>query len=220
MSTNPKSLHLRNSSLSFSLSHTHVLHQLGPLASGSPQWNFHAAIWRSIGDRDLLSGLHVPLEKTRKPEHIGFCKSEGEERRGGFPYSSWISPMPLVTIARKEASLCMCACLCCVCRVHFYSICVKVQLSRYGSKTEQVLTPILCGGIMKEIEEMELSAFKLTVNFRKTTGCERKGHCYWKTKNADWCHVCSDAMPFLCLCVRVFVHFVWQAQQVLCRNSN
>lgn len=60
--------------------HTHILHQLGPLASGSPQWNFHAAIWRSIGDRDLLSGLHVPLEKTRKPEHIGFCKSEEEER--------------------------------------------------------------------------------------------------------------------------------------------
>ena len=65
--------------------HTHklVLHQLGPLAWGSPQWNFHAAIWRSIGDRDLLSGLHVPLEKTRKPEHIGFCKSE-EERRGDW----------------------------------------------------------------------------------------------------------------------------------------
>lgn len=86
MSTDPKSLQTPIS-LSVTLSHAHththklVLHQLGPLAWGSPQWNFHAAIWRSIGDRDLLSGLHVPLEKTRKPEHIGFCKSE-EERRG------------------------------------------------------------------------------------------------------------------------------------------
>lgn len=53
----------------------------------------------------------------------------------------------------------------------------------------QVLTPFLAP-IMKEAEEMELRAFKSTMNIRKTTHGERKGHCYWK--NAD--NVCSDAI--------------------------
>ena len=74
-----------------------------------------------------------------------------------------------------------------VCVVHACAIFVsKFRLSRYSSKTGQVLTPILCRGIMKEMEETELRGFKLTVNFRKNNPpCERKGQCCWRTKNAD-----------------------------------
>lgn len=43
--------------------------------------------------------------------------------------------------------------------MHLYGICVKVQLSRYRSRTERVLTLILNHGIMREMEEMELGAF-------------------------------------------------------------
>lgn len=130
-----------------SLSHTHAC--WGPLASDSPQWNFHAAIWRSIGERDLLSGLDVPVEKTRKLEHIGSCKSEGKEK------SSWILPLLLLTIWSFSIGKSLCvyvsvwesvSALC--------GICVKVQLSRYCRKTVEVLTPILCHDIMKEMEEM------------------------------------------------------------------
>lgn len=46
--------------------------------------------------------------------------------------------------------------------------------------------------ITEEVVETELRAFKSSMNFRKTTRRRRKGHYYWKTKNADGYDVCSD----------------------------
>lgn len=83
-------------------------------------------------------------------------------------------------------------------------VCALSKFSYAGTGAKQCVDlPFFRRGIMKETEEMELGAFKLTMNFRKTARCERKGHCYWKTKSADWYRVCSDAMPSLqrCVCV-------------------
>lgn len=41
--------------------------------------------------------------------------------------------------------------------------------------------------------EVELRAFKSGMNFQKTTRRRRKGHYYWKTKNADGHGVRSDS---------------------------
>lgn len=40
--------------------------------------------------------------------------------------------------------------------------------------------------------ETELRAFKSSMNFRKTTRRQRKGHYYWKTKTADGYDVRRD----------------------------
>lgn len=53
--------------------------------------------------------------------------------------------------------------------------------------------------VTEEVVEMELRAFKSSMNFRKTTRSWRKGHHYWKTKNADGCNVCSDFNIWPCV---------------------
>lgn len=169
--------HISETPLSFS--HTLVLHQWGPLASDSPQWNFHAAIWRSIGERDLLSGLDVPVEKTRKLEHIGFCKSEGKEK------SSWILPLLLLTIwsfSIGKKSLCLCTSVgICICIVwHLCQSSAKQVLQKNSGGVDPYSLPWYYEGNGGN------GAFKLTTNFRKTTHCKGKGHCYCKT-TLQWC---------------------------------
>ena len=169
--------------LSYTLTHTHThthtisLHWLGPSASGSPQWNFHAAIWRSIGDRDLLSRLDVPLEKTRKLEHIGFCKSEEKKL---LDLATALAAADCKSLQEKKP-LCSWIGL-------STSVCVVQYLCQ--SSAEQV-SEWSCAGVdpysLRRYYEGNRGngAVKLTTNFRKTTYCERKGHCYCKENNEN-----------------------------------
>lgn len=72
-------------------------------------------------------------------------------------------------------------CLCYACKL-------KLACESSGKQIQQQnsagVDPYSSSCVMKEIVEMELRVFKLTMNFRKTAHCERKAPCV--CKNADW----------------------------------
>ncbi len=139
--------------------------------------------WRKQGSLNILASVNQ--EERRREERRG---EEKELVLFDFTNAA-VENGSLRKNGRLFVYARVCVCLLCVLVGSRWCACtvfgVTVQPSRYRSKTGQMLTPILCRGSMEETEEMELRAFKLTVNFRKTTRCERKGHCYWKTKTAD-----------------------------------